>query len=142
MSTQENPQPATYRLRELSTEECHVLLRSKRVGRVVWCGSNGPQALPVNYVVHSDTILFRTSPDSAIAEVGRGQRAAFEVDDIDEFVETGWSVLLVGTAESFTGAGDVPNRLEDRPTPWAPGSRPLYIRIRPDGVTGRRVVNE
>jgi hypothetical protein len=38
--------------------------------------------------------------------------------------------------------GDIPKALEDRPTPWAPGTRNLYIRIDPESVTGRRVVSD
>ena len=142
MTTHENPPSSAYRFRELSTAECLMLLQSKRVGRIVWCGSTGPQALPVNYVVDAGRVLFRTSPHSAIAAVAVEQQVAFEVDDIDEFVETGWSVLVVGTARGVDDPGDIPRSLEDRPAPWAPGIRNLYIRIQPDTVTGRRVVND
>jgi nitroimidazol reductase NimA-like FMN-containing flavoprotein (pyridoxamine 5'-phosphate oxidase superfamily) len=142
MTTRENAQKPDFRFRELSTAECLMLLQSKRVGRIVWCGSNGPQALPVNYVVDDGRILFRTSPYSVIAKVAVEQQVAFEVDDIDEFVETGWSVLVVGTARGVDDPGDIPRALEHRPAPWAPGTRNLYIRIQPQTVTGRRVVSD
>jgi nitroimidazol reductase NimA-like FMN-containing flavoprotein (pyridoxamine 5'-phosphate oxidase superfamily) len=142
MTTHENPQRSAYRFRELTTAECIMLLQSKRVGRIVWCGSNGPQALPVNYVVDAGRVLFRTSPHSTIAKVAVEQQVAFEVDDIDEFVETGWSVLVVGTARGVDDPGDIPRSLQDRPEPWAPGTRNLYIRIQPETVTGRRVVSD
>jgi hypothetical protein len=77
-----------------------------------------------------------------IAKVAVEQRVAFEVDDIDEFVETGWSVLVVGTACGVDDPGDIPRSLGDRPAPWAPGTRNLYVRIQPETVTGRSVVAE
>jgi uncharacterized protein len=142
MTTQHGEQGPGYRFRELTTAECLMLLQSKRVGRIVWCGERGPQALPVNYVVDNGRILFRTSPYSTIAKTAVEQQVAFEVDDIDEFVETGWSVLVVGTGRAVDDPGDIPRALEDRPAPWAPGARNLYIRIQPETVTGRRVVGD
>jgi nitroimidazol reductase NimA-like FMN-containing flavoprotein (pyridoxamine 5'-phosphate oxidase superfamily) len=140
MTARNSPDTPAFRFRELSTSECLMLLQSKRVGRVVWCGQRGPQALPVNYVLDIGRILFRTSPSSSIAELGSRRQVAFEVDDVDEFAELGWSVLVVGTAHVADHSGDVPNSLDDRPAPWAPGQRGLYIRIEPETVTGRRVV--
>ena len=119
-----------------------MLLKAKRVGRIVWCGADSPQALPVNYVVDNDHILFRTSPYSVISKLASGQRVAFEVDDLDEFLEVGWSVLVAGTSHGVDDPGDIPKSLDDRPAPWAPGGRNLYIRIQAQTVTGRRVVGE
>jgi nitroimidazol reductase NimA-like FMN-containing flavoprotein (pyridoxamine 5'-phosphate oxidase superfamily) len=142
MSSQHDTQASDYRFRELTIAECLMLLKSKRVGRIVWCADDVPQALPVNYVLDNGRILFRTSPYSAIAAIATGRQVAFEVDDIDEFVETGWSVLVVGHARGVDAPGDIPASVEDRPAAWAPGARNLYIRIQPETVTGRRVVGD
>jgi hypothetical protein len=140
MTERHQQSPSDFRFRELSTAECLMLLKSKRVGRVAWCGADGPRALPVNYVVDNGRILFRTSPHSVIAQLAAGQQAAFEVDDIDEFLELGWNVLVVGPARGVDDPGDIPKSIVDRPAPWAPNGRNLYIRIQPETVTGRRVV--
>jgi nitroimidazol reductase NimA-like FMN-containing flavoprotein (pyridoxamine 5'-phosphate oxidase superfamily) len=140
--TTQNDNGAGFRFRELSTTECLMLLKSTGVGRVGWCGDGGPRVLPVNYVVDNGRILFRTSPYSVIAKIAAGQQVAFEVDNIDEFLEIGWSVLVVGAATGVGDPGDIPKALQDRPAPWAPGNRTLYIRIQPDTVTGRRVVGD
>src|SRR5690348_13192637 len=97
MSTHNDSIHSTFRFQELDTKECMELLKLKRVGRIVWAESGGPQCLPVNFVLHNDRILFRTSPYSAIARVASQLSAAFEVDDIDEFVGTGWSILVTGS---------------------------------------------
>ena len=59
---------------------------------------------------------------------------AFEVDHIDESTREGWSVLVRSGAHHITG--DVnKNAVES----WAGGDRPLYIRISPNEITGRRI---
>lgn len=127
------------RLQELERSECLELLASKQVGRVAWCGGSGPQVLPVNYTVVDCGILFRTSPYSQIEKSLYETRAAFQVDEIDDFLEAGWSVLVVGSPSYVSDPSDTPQNLKDRPEPWAPGVRNLYIRIEPESITGRRV---
>jgi uncharacterized protein len=132
--------PSSFQFEELDAEECLRLLRVTRIGRIVWLDGDEPQALPVNYVMDKDAILFRTSPDSGIAKVAQQRSAAFEVDEIDEFGGTGWSVLVTGTP-GLVESADLPRSFYDRPQPWAPGARNLYIRLEPRRITGRRIVS-
>ena len=126
---------------ELEPDECLELLRSKTIGRLGWTGAYGPQVVPVNYAVgDDDTILFRTSPGSGLAKVLYEAQVAFEVDDTDEFLEAGWSVLVVGTTTYLHSPGSIPHELSRRPRPWASGERTMYIRIQPDHITGRRLI--
>lgn len=124
---------------ELERSECVQLLSAKLVGRVAVCGPRGPQVFPVNYSVHEGTILFRTTPYSQLANLASDARAAFEVDEVDEFLQSGWSVLVVGTATRVSDPDELPDNLSERPEPWAQGARTLFIRINPDEITGRRV---
>src|SRR6266542_1937147 len=86
-------EPALFQ--HLPPEECRELLDAKSVGRVAFDGPDGPQVLPVNYVVLRRDIFFRTATGSTLANAMRGTRVAFEIDDVDEFLESGWSVLAV-----------------------------------------------
>lgn len=124
-------------LRELSTQECYELLASRPVGRVAFIVDGDPIVLPVNHVVDGDDIVFRTSPRTELGRRMIRGHVSFQVDDVDEFNQTGWSVLLQGTAEY-----DDSDRLfpEERPRPWAEGVRNLVVRIRPRLVTGRRLL--
>src|SRR6266540_3144740 len=122
----------------LPPEECRELLAAKSVGRVAF---NGPQVLPVNYVVHRRSIFFRTAAGSALANAMRNSRVAFEIDDIDEFLQSGWSVVAVGDADLV----DDPDLLvelwgDQGPKPWAVGLRTQFVRIGPIRLTGRRVL--
>ncbi|HZO67232.1 MAG TPA: pyridoxamine 5'-phosphate oxidase family protein [Kribbellaceae bacterium] len=134
-------EPALFQ--HLPPEECRELLAVKSVGRVGFNGPDGPQVLPVNYVVHRRAIFFRTAVGSALADAMRNSRVAFEIDDIDEFLQSGWSVMAVGDAELV----DDPDILvelwgDEGPKPWAVGLRTQFVRIRPIRFTGRRVIQQ
>ena len=128
-------------LQDLPAEECRELLTAKAVGRVGFNGPDGPQILPVNYVCYRGHIFFRTAAESALSRAMPASRVAFEVDDIDEFMQRGWSVLAVGAGE-FVDDPDLLAELagDQGPKPWAVGTRAQFVRIRPSRLTGRRVL--
>jgi nitroimidazol reductase NimA-like FMN-containing flavoprotein (pyridoxamine 5'-phosphate oxidase superfamily) len=129
------------RFEELTEGECRTLLRSRTVGRLGFVTAEGPQIIPVNYVLDGSDIIFRTASYTQLGRDAPNSRVAFEIDDLDESGRTGWSVLLVGRAERVE---DEEEALElwdkNRPEPWALGTRTLLIRIRTSAVSGRRVV--
>jgi len=88
------------RFEELSRDECVRLLGDKSVGRIAFCGPDGPRVYPVNYAWRDGSVIFRTAAYNSLAATLRDAAAAFEVDDIDEFLESGWSVLAVGRARA------------------------------------------
>lgn len=123
-------------VRDIERAECIDLLRSQKVGRIAFTDDSGPDALPVNYSVDGEDILIATTGYSSIARAANGGRVAFEIDDIDNYTESGWSVVVRGRAhrESPFEPGD------NAPYPWAEGNRAYVIRIRADVITGRRLV--
>jgi uncharacterized protein len=137
MSTTERWFPG--RLTEMSAAECQDLMGSTSVGRVAFVDEDGPIVLPVNYVLDGDTVLFRTSPHNTVARHVDSSLVAFEVDEFDDFTQSGWSVLVRGMA-SFVGPEDLSRDERLRPFPWADGVRTLLIRITPVAVSGRRIL--
>jgi hypothetical protein len=127
------------RVQEMERGECMELLESHRFGRIAFADDLGPTALPVNYALDGNDILVATSPYGAIASWAPTKRVAFEVDDIDRSRESGWSVLVRGRAEEALYL-DIPANPDDRPYPWAEGSRHFILRIRSDSITGRRLI--
>ena len=123
---------------EMSPEECLELLGTKKVGRVAYCAPDGPEVLPLNYVMEGDAVLFRTSPHSALGQRLRLDVAAFQVDEIDDYTESGWSVLVRGMVTAVERE-DLPPA-DKRPEPWAEGNRPLHLRLTPRTITGRRLL--
>lgn len=126
---------------ELPRPECFRLIRGERVGRVVFDDGGGPVALPVNFRMDGDDVLFRISPTSVMCPYLNNARVSFEVDRLDDFHQTGWSVLVRGES-SYVEPADLPAYHSDRPLPWARGVRPVYVRIRPSRITGRRLIDD
>ncbi|GAA2128492.1 hypothetical protein GCM10009727_19160 [Actinomadura napierensis] len=63
----------------------------------------------------------------------------FEADDLEPALRTAWSVLLTGTAEAVTDPPEV-ERLASLPlAPWLDSPRPVFIRLTPEKITGRRI---
>jgi nitroimidazol reductase NimA-like FMN-containing flavoprotein (pyridoxamine 5'-phosphate oxidase superfamily) len=126
------------RTEKLEPKECLALLSSVRVGRVGWSGPLGPQVLPVNHRVLDGAVVFRTDLYSAIADGTREGVAAFEADELEDRMQSGWSVLVVGRSEHLEDPAEIREVFRRLDEPWAPGSRQLVVRIVPAQVSGRR----
>jgi hypothetical protein len=50
--------------------------------------------------------------------------------------------VVLGRAEQVADAAEAASLFRHLPEPWAPGSRPVLVRIVPALVTGRRFVKE
>lgn len=126
-------------LARLSEDECWQRLGTHGIGRIGLTAEPAPVILPVNFLVDGHTIVYRTEAGGTAAAAD-GDHAAFEADHIDEHHSRGWSVLITGKAHHLTDPGTIES-LTARPgaEPWAGGKRELWIRIRPDQVTGRTI---
>lgn len=128
---------------ELSREECRELLRTRSVGRIAFHAGHGLRILPVNYVVHEDRVVFRTAAHGVIARSIRVADVAFEVDELDDQLRAGWSVLAVGRCERVTDPDQLATIAQAQsPTPWAAGERELHFAITWAGLSGRRLVTD
>ncbi|MBP0450609.1 pyridoxamine 5'-phosphate oxidase family protein [Kitasatospora sp. RG8] len=128
-------------LLHLTEPECWDKIGTHGVGRIALPVQPGPAVFPVNYTVDAETIVFRTAASGA-ADPGDGASVSFQVDRIDDHLSQGWSVLILGTAEHVDDPEIVQHLLKlPGTTPWAGGNRPLWVRVRPDEITGRRIGN-
>lgn len=127
-------------LADLTYAECRAALETVPVGRVAVCTRDGPEIVPVNYTLLDESVVFRTSPFSMLAANVPDALVAFEVDHLDEASHRGWSVLARGRAHVIEDPEELQRvqRLAP-PSPWAPGSRNLYVRLPWKALTGRRV---
>jgi nitroimidazol reductase NimA-like FMN-containing flavoprotein (pyridoxamine 5'-phosphate oxidase superfamily) len=141
---QHGPELDLRRLAPLSPDECRQLLRSRRVGRVVFVDTRGPVALPVNYVLDHDDVIFRTEAWSSLHATPASGRVSFEVDEIDEHERIGWSILARGTVHRIDDPAELRHVMRLHPEPWARGAhdgeRDEYLRLSVETVTGRRLV--
>jgi hypothetical protein len=66
---------------------------------------------------------------------------AYEVDGFDPANHTGWSVLVQGVAQTVYEEADVERYERLGVASWAPlGSDVLWIRLRPDDISGRELL--
>ncbi len=125
---------------ELSPPECRRLLETKSVGRLAFQSGNGLRILPVNYVVRDDRIVFRTAGYGVIARSIRLADVAFEVDELDDQLQAGWSVLAVGRCRRLEDSDELRSlQQEGTPTPWSAGTREVYFAVTWKGLSGRRL---
>lgn len=126
-------------LGELTRDECFRLLGHTKVGRLVYTDLIGPLAVPVNYSVAGESVVFRLEPGNSALPISQPV-LAFEVDQIDHRDGSGWSVLVRGSAHEVR-LDDVPTLLKEMPSgpprPWAEGVHSVWVRLDGERVTGR-----
>ena len=123
----------------LDEEECLRLVDTVRVGRVAIARGAVAAVFPVTFARVGGDIMFFTGSGTKFDAAQEGMMVSFEVDEIDPLAEQGWSVLIVGHAELATEASK--SRAQALGLyPWAAGDRRSLVRIRPEFVSGRRVL--
>ncbi len=126
-------------LAKLDLAECLELIRPGGIGRVVFEGSRGPVALPVNFRMLDEDIVFHTGEGTISAAVTAGRRVGWEVDRLDEALGEGWSVLVSGPASLVVDHEELRRVDELDIEPWAGGDRRHVVRIVAEEVSGRRI---
>jgi hypothetical protein len=125
---------------ELPYRSCVELLSQGSVGRVGVCTPGGPRIVPVNYTVLEESVVFRTAAYTELGTYGWNTRLAFEIDHLDYEYRHAWSVVALGRGEMVEDADELQLiRAFRNPSPWASGTRLLYIRLRWEELTGRRI---
>ena len=125
----------------LDPATCHAFLAMTVVGRLGFVEAGSPVIVPVNYALDRTGIVFRSTVGAKLDAAARGRPVAFEIDHLDPTTRSGWSVVVTGVADLVDHPTDVA-RLDALPLdPWALGDRDdlVWVRVRPDTVTGRRV---
>jgi nitroimidazol reductase NimA-like FMN-containing flavoprotein (pyridoxamine 5'-phosphate oxidase superfamily) len=123
-------------LDELSREDCLRRLASFSVGRLaVAIPGEPPLVMPMNYVLDDEVVVFRTDLGHKLLVLREFTEASFQIDEIDPYHRSGWSVLVQGHA--YEAAPSEVRHL--RVDPWAGGSRDRWIRLVPARITGRTI---
>ena len=122
----------------LDEAECLELMASVHIGRVAVTMGALPAVFPVNFEMRDGDIYFRTGSGTKMRAAVEKAVVGFEVDRFDDEARTGWSVLVVGETETVSPLD--PTFLEVAAHPWARGDRHNLVRIRPELISGRRLV--
>jgi nitroimidazol reductase NimA-like FMN-containing flavoprotein (pyridoxamine 5'-phosphate oxidase superfamily) len=122
--------------------ESWQLVGSVSLGRVVFTRHAMPAIRPVNHLIDDETIILRSHLGAAM--VGRaaaddGAVVCYEADDLDPVRHTGWSVIATGMARLVREPAAI-TRYEQLLEPWAAGRMDYVISIKPQIITGIRLV--
>jgi hypothetical protein len=93
----------------------------------------------MNYTLVSESVTFRTGINTEASHELFDHPIAFEVDQVDEFLQAGWSVLVVGNAQPLDEASLLLLDVGQSPQPWPEGRRSLVVQLPLMMMTGRRV---
>jgi uncharacterized protein len=127
-------------LEALSPHDCLALARTMPIGRIVFTDQALPAVQPVNFLLADGCVVFRTGEGTKLAAALRDTVVAFEIDDYDTRTESGWSVTVVGRAEPVIDAAESARLARLPLRTWAPGNRDRFVRIRPEYISGRRLL--
>ncbi len=123
----------------LDRDECLRLLASATLGRIGLTTGALPAVLPVNFWFDGEHILIRTGPGTKLAAATHDAVVAFEVDDMDPFWHTGWSVMVTGVARHIADPEEL-ERIQAMPIArWAPRGGGHVVSITPELISGRRI---
>jgi uncharacterized protein len=128
-------------LRVLGFEECLERLRTAPVGRLAFVDSGEPVLFPVNHAMDGVDVVFRTAWGSKLQVAEKSGVVAYEVDGYDSLRESGWSVVVKGTAQLVYESVDTDRFDQLSLRSWADlKGLGFWVRIRPVEITGREVI--
>jgi uncharacterized protein len=121
----------------LDESACWDLLPQARVGRLAWTDPDGRiMVVPVNFGLDGRTVVVRTG-DTALLDAARaGKRCAFQAEDLEPGLRSGWTVLVDGHLTVAEDAATA-KRLGRLADPWLRDPRPHVLVLTATQVTGR-----
>jgi nitroimidazol reductase NimA-like FMN-containing flavoprotein (pyridoxamine 5'-phosphate oxidase superfamily) len=123
----------------LDEADCWALLPDSGVGRLAWASPEGRiLVIPVNYGRDGRTVVVRTGDSELLGRARTGTRAAFQVDELERGLRSGWTVLFDGTLTEVDDV-DRARRLARLVDPWLREPRPHVLVLRVTQATGRRL---
>ncbi len=129
--------PKGQQLDVLNRRQCLDRLQTVRVGRLVFTEDALPAVQPVNFRLWRDDVVIRVAGGAKLAAATQNLVVAFEADELDPDLRTGWSVTVVGHAQPITDVSELVELSGVFLQPWVDGRRDHFIRIRTEKMTGR-----
>ena len=123
----------------LSPQACLALLAMTTIGRMAYSERALPTISLVSYVMAGDSLIIRADEAMAAFADLREAVVAFEADDIDLDLRTGWSVTCIGTVTPVRGeAGEAqsPPVTAAVTTLWDPPTTHRFLRLEPTILRG------
>ncbi|MDQ1620213.1 MAG: uncharacterized protein QOE19_2782 [Actinomycetota bacterium] len=127
-------------LRVLSMDECLLLLRESRMGRLGFVHRGEPEILPINFGMDSTSPVFRSSWGNKLDTASVGGLVALEADEVDLHTRRAWSVVVKGQAVMEYSDAAIA-RYEALGVPaWLPDdAETFWVRVLAESVSGREL---
>lgn len=126
-------------MEELAPSACLALLRTTKVGRIaIHCGDDDVDVFPINFTVDHGTIVFRSAAGTKLEHIVAERKVTFEADDSDLADGVVWSVVAKGPSEILHDRDDVIAAFDLDVHPFHAGAKPIFVRLVPERLTGRR----
>lgn len=119
---------------QMTADECWRRLRAAPYGRLAVMVEGAPDIFPVNHVVDRGSLVFRTAQGTKL-DGAVGEYVAYEVDGREE--DTAWSVVVKGPAAEIRDFYESIEALDLGVKPWLAGSKPRFVRIEAEELSGR-----
>jgi general stress protein 26 len=121
---------------ELSEHHAWDFLRRSSIGRLAVSVDNKPAIFPVDFYCDGESILFRTSKGTKLSDLIANDAVAFEADE--HSIRESVSVIVEGHARIITDEAETLRADKSSLPPWIPIAVPVYVRILPTAIHGRR----
>ena len=122
---------------ELTRQQCELLLRNTRHGRLAFLADGRVEIFPVNYAFDKDKLFFRTAPGAKLLAAEAQTMVAFETDGI--LPDEGWSVVVQGNIA--TVAEDQVDYVRGLGVaPWVPTYKDFFVSLSIREITGRHFI--
>lgn len=125
----------------LSRQESMRLLQIVTLGRIAFISRALPAIRLVSHIVQDGNIIIGTSGDPEISAILNSPGASlvvYEADMVDTTTHLGWSVVAGGRAVPVTDPEEIAT-VRPRIRGWAGSNPDLFVRIKPELVTGFHV---
>ncbi len=121
----------------LGETACWQLIPGSGVGRLAWTEQDGRvMVIPVNYGRDGRTVIVRTGDTDLLDAAHASARVAFQVDDLEPALRSGWTVLVDGTLTEVDDE-ELAEELARLVDPWLREPRPYVLLLQSTQVTGR-----
>jgi len=122
---------------ELTRQQCELLLRNTRHGRLSFLSDGKIEIFPVNYVFDGDKMFFRTAPGAKLLAAEARAMVAFETDGI--LPDEGWSVVVRGNITTVADQ-DIDYVRGLGLAPWIPTYKDFFVSLSIEEMTGRHFI--
>ena len=127
-------------LDKMTPAECRQHLAHGGVGRFLFVEpGRGPVAIPVNFAMDGEDVVFRIGSGGTVAAGVQESPVSFDVDQLDDALGEGWSVLVTGETQVISDRTALARAEALNIVPWAGGDKTVYVRLTASRVTGRRI---